>query len=108
MKILSIAILALALSGSACKEPVLPTSLNVVQVVITDLQNNVSETQMEIDVCNALSLTSPSATQACDVGASVLADIVTYLIDSGTISGSTLDNAKKFAAAHPKAAGASK
>jgi len=107
-KILTSALVALSLGivavpSTACKGPVLPVAENIVSVVEADLAAGKTDAQIASDVCSALG--GSSATDAiCASTETVVQDVITYLIDSGIISGVALERGKAYMAAHPKAA----
>jgi hypothetical protein len=100
-------VLVLGLLGgtqTACKGgSVLPGIEAVVQVVENDLKNNVSESQMASDVCQALGGSAPTDA-ICSVVPVLIQDAIQLLIDGGTLPPNALSNAQKYMAAHPKAA----
>ena len=87
----------------ACKGSALPVAENIVAVVLADLQAGKSDAQIAADVCAALG--GSSATDAvCSGAEQLVADVIVYLIDSGTISNPALANAQAYQARHPAAA----
>ena len=86
----------------ACKGSALPVAENIVAVVLADLQAGKSDSQIAADVCAALG--GSSATDAvCSGAEQLVADVITYLVDSGTLSSSTLANAQAYQARHKAA-----
>jgi hypothetical protein len=86
----------------ACKGSALPVAENIVAVVLADLQAGKSDSQIAADVCAALG--GLSATDAvCSGAEQLVADVITYLVDSGTLSSSALANAQAYQARHKAA-----
>ena len=78
----------------ACKGPVIPTILDVVQVVENDLKAGDSPPQIDSDVCAALG--GSALTDAICGGVTVLVeDVITLLMDGGALK----SNPKAMAAA---------
>ena len=95
--------IALCLSAVGCTGSSLPTYFNAIQVVLADYQAGKPDPQIASDLCAALGGTSATDV-VCANTEIVLQDIVTYLIDTGLLSGVALDRAKTYMAAHPKTA----
>lgn len=92
---------ALCGTQQACKGSALPVFEQVVAVVEADLKNNVSDSQMASDVCQAMGGTA--TTDAVCAGVEVvIRDAVQLLIDSGVLSGNPLARAKSYMSDHPK------
>jgi hypothetical protein len=83
----------------ACKGPVFPTLTAIEQTVVQDLQAGKSDAQIASDVCADLG--GGAATDAACAGVeTVVADIITVLIDTGVLSGKSAENGKAYKARH--------
>lgn len=94
-------LVGIASTQPACTSASVPTFLNLVSVVEKDLQAGDGDPQILSDVCKALGGSAPTDAVCGDV-AVVVADVITYLIDSGAISGTATKRGLEFLAAHPK------
>ena len=86
----------------ACNQPVLPTIDKVINVVTADLQATppASDSQIDSDVCKALGGSAATDAVCADVPV-LVADAIAILIDTGTIAGPAMSNARAYQARHP-------
>ena len=84
----------------ACNQPVLPTIDKVINVVTADLQAGDSDSQIASDVCKALGGSATTDAVCADVPV-LVADAIAILIDTGTIAGPAMSNARAYQARHP-------
>jgi len=94
-------VLALGATSGCNGQPVVPTFLNLVSVVAADLEAGDGDAQISSDVCKALGGSALTDAVCGSVGM-LIVDIVTYLIDSGTLSAPAQKRAQGFLASHPK------
>jgi hypothetical protein len=84
---------------AGCKGPVFPVLESIEQTVATDLASGASDEQMASDVCKDLG-GSALTDSVCAGAAAIVTDVVAALVESGSISGATLDHAHVYQSRH--------